>query len=269
MIQKGWKVVMSVTEGRSAKIITFSNQKGGVGKSTSAVNIAASAVILGKRVLIVDADPQGNTTSGFGISKKAIRCSIYDVLIHRSDISSAVLQTNYDNVWAIPANISLAGAEFELVMSEHRENRLKNALDNLRDQFDYIFIDCPPSLGILTINALVAADGFIIPMQCEYYALEGLSQLMLSVKQIKKHYNSRLNLTGILITMYNGRLNLSVQVLSELKKYYADKLFSTPIVRNVKLSEAPSFGMPIYYYDKHSKGAHLYMEVTKELFQRI
>lgn len=154
-------------------------------------------------------------------------------------------------------------------MSEHRENRLKNALDNLRDQFDYIFIDCPPSLGILTINALVAADGFIIPMQCEYYALEGLSQLMLSVKQIKKHYNSRLNLTGILITMYNGRLNLSVQVLSELKKYYADKLFSTPIVRNVKLSEAPSFGMPIYYYDKHSKGAHLYMEVTKELFQRI
>ena len=269
MIQKGWKVFMSVTEGRSAKIITFSNQKGGVGKSTSAVNIAASAGILGKRVLIVDADPQVNTISGFGISKKAIRCSIYDVLIHRSDISSAVLQTNYDNVWAIPANISLAGAEFELVMSEHRENRLKNALDNLRDQFDYIFIDCPPSLGILTINALVAADGFIIPMQCEYYALEGLSQLMLSVKQIKKHYNSRLNLTGILITMYNGRLNLSVQVLSELKKYYADKLFSTPIVRNVKLSEAPSFGMPIYYYDKHSKGAHLYMEVTKELFQRI
>lgn len=252
-----------------AKIITFANQKGGVGKSTSVVNIAASLGVLGKRVLVVDIDPQGNTTSGFGINKKSVTNTIYDVLISRSDARSAIVRTQFENISVIPANISLAGAEFELVMTDNREARLANAIALLREDYDFILIDCPPSLGILTINALVAAHGLVIPMQCEYYSLEGLSQLMMSVKQIKKRFNPALNLTGILITMYNGRLNLSQQVMDELKKYYAGKIFSTPIVRNVKLSEAPSFGMPVWYYDKRSAGATLYHEIAKELLERI
>ena len=254
---------------QGAKIITFANQKGGVGKSTSVVNIAASLGVLGKRVLVVDTDPQGNTTSGFGIGKKAIAATVYDVLIGRADAADTVVPTAFENISVIPANISLAGAEFELVMADNRESRLKTALEPLLSDYDYILIDCPPSLGILTINALVATDGLIVPMQCEYYSLEGLSQLMMSVKQIKKRYNPRLSLTGILITMYNGRLNLSAQVMDELKKYYADKIFKTAIVRNVKLSEAPSFGMPVWYYDKYSKGAALYHDVAKELMQKI
>lgn len=253
----------------NAKIVTFANQKGGVGKSTSVVNIAASLGVLGRRVLVVDVDPQGNTTSGFGISKKTSGSTVYDVLIGRSDAADAVLKTEFENISVLPANISLAGAEFELVMADNRESRLKNALEPLTTSYDYILIDCPPSLGILTINALVAADGLVVPMQCEYYSLEGLSQLMLSVKQIKKRYNPKLQLTGILITMYNGRLNLSTQVMDELKKYYAGKLFNTAISRNVKLSEAPSFGQPVWYYDKFSKGAALYHEVAKELMQKI
>ena len=254
---------------RHARIVTFANQKGGVGKSTSVVNIAASLGILDKRVLVIDCDPQGNTTSGFGIHKKSQVNTIYDVLIGRTEAKDAVIETAFQNISVICANISLAGAEFELVMAENRESRLRQALSPIVGEYDYILIDCPPSLGILTINALVAADGLVIPMQCEYYSLEGLSQLMMSVKQIKKRFNRSLNLTGILITMYNGRLNLSSQVMEELKKYYADKIFSTAIARNVKLSEAPSFGMPVYYYDKYSKGASLYMEVAKELLERI
>ncbi len=254
---------------KPAAVITFANQKGGVGKSTSVVNIAASLGVLGKRVLVVDSDPQGNTTSGFGINKRTTQHTVYDVLIGRADVKNTVLQTNYKNIWILPANISLAGAEFELVMTDDREARLKDALVDIKYDYDLILIDCPPSLGILTINALVAASGLVIPMQCEYYSLEGLSQLMMSVKQIKKRFNPELSLTGILITMYNGRLNLSSQVMDELKKYYKDKLFSTPIARNVKLSEAPSFGMPVYYYDKHSKGAALYEDVARELLTRI
>ena len=253
----------------NAKIVTFANQKGGVGKSTSVVNIAASLGVLGKRVLVVDVDPQGNTTSGFGISKKSSAGTVYDVLIGRSDAADAVQKTEFENISVIPANISLAGAEFELVMADNRESRLKTALESIADRYDYILIDCPPSLGILTINALVCADGLVVPMQCEYYSLEGLSQLMLSVKQIKKRFNPALQLTGILITMYNGRLNLSTQVMDELKKYYAGKIFNTAISRNVKLSEAPSFGQPVWYYDKFSKGAALYHEVAKELMQKI
>ncbi len=253
---------------KTAKIITFANQKGGVGKSTSVVNIAASLGILGQSVLVIDVDPQGNTTSGFGINKKNTRNTVYDVLIGRADAASAVVKTQFENISVIPANISLAGAEFELVMADNRESRLGTALSPILGDYDYILIDCPPSLGILTINALVAADGLVIPMQCEYYSLEGLSQLMMSVKQIKKRFNPKLSLTGILVTMYNGRLNLSSQVMEELKKYYAGKIFSTAIVRNVKLSEAPSFGMPVYYYDKFSKGASLYHEVAKELLER-
>lgn len=251
------------------KIISFANQKGGIGKTTSAINISAAVAKLGKKVLLVDCDPQGNSSSGVGINKKKISYSTYDIIVNRTSAESAMIKTEFENLWVIPTNISLAGAEFELVDFEDRSLRLKEALKPILSDFDYIFIDCPPSLGILTINALAASDGVIIPMQCEYFALEGLSQLMVTIRQIKKLYNEKLEIAGILITMYNGRLNLSLQVLSELKKYYADKLFLEIIPRNVRLSEAPSFGMPIAYFDKNSKGAESYEKVAAELIERI
>ena len=252
-----------------AHIISLVNQKGGVGKTTSAVNIAAALGDLGKKVLIVDIDPQGNATSGVGISKKNISRSTYDVIIERCFASEAVVKTKFKNLSVLPSNISLAGAELELVDAEKREFRLKNALDAIKDDYDYIIIDCPPSLGLLSLNALTASTGVIIPMQCEYFALEGLTQLMMTIKLVKKHYNSALEIVGIMITMYNGRLNLSMQVMDELKKYYADKLFRTTIVRNVKLTEAPSFGEPILYYDKYSKGCAAYKEIADELLERL
>ncbi len=251
------------------KIIVFANQKGGVGKTTSAVNVAASIGAKGKKVLLVDLDPQGNTSSGVGINKKNMKLSTYDVLIGRSAAEACIVDTEYKNLAVMPSNISLAGAEFELVTTEKREYRLKNALAAVKDNFDYIFIDCPPSLGILTVNALVASDGVIVPMQCEYYSLEGLSQLLSTIRTCKRLYNPNLQILGILITMYNGRLNLSMQVMDELKKYYAGKLFKTTILRNVKLSEAPSYGAPIIYYDKHCKGAEAYNNVADEILQRI
>lgn len=252
-----------------AKIIAFANQKGGVGKTTSAVNIAASVGILGKKVLLVDLDPQGNTTSGVGISKKNLKSSSYEVLIGEAAAEKAILETEFKNLSVLPSNISLAGAEFDLYQLENREFRLKTQLEAIKDRYDYIFIDCPPSLGMITVNALAAADAVIIPMQCEYYALEGLSQLMLTIRKIKQLYNPELEICGILITMFNGRLILTMQVISELKKYYSDKLFKTPISRNVRLSEAPSFGTPVYYHDKSSKGATEYLSVAKELIERI
>lgn len=251
------------------KIIVFANQKGGVGKTTSAVNVAAAMGARGKKTLLVDLDPQGNTSSGVGINKKNMRLSSYDVLIGRSSADSCVVETEFKNLYVMPSNISLAGAEFELVSIEKREYRLKNALTLIKDAFDYIIIDCPPSLGILTVNALVAADGVIVPMQCEYYSMEGLSQLLSTIRTCKRLYNSELELTGILITMYNGRLNLSSQVMDELKRYYASKLFKTTILRNVKLSEAPSYGKPVIYYEKHCKGTEAYFEVTDEILERI
>ncbi len=251
-----------------AYTISLANQKGGVGKTTSAVNCAAALGALGKKVLLVDLDPQGNATSGVGIQRKKIKCSTYDLMIGRVTATEAIIQTAFTNLWVIPAQISLTGAEFELVDIERRELLLKNALSEIDAEFDYIIIDCPPSLGILSINALAASNGIIIPMQCEFYSLEGLSQLLLSIKQVKKLYNHTLEITGILITMYNGRLNLSMQVLDELKKYYSDKLFKTGVVRNVKLSEAPSYGEPIIYYDKHSKGALAYMDIAQEIIDR-
>ena len=251
------------------KIIAFANQKGGVGKTTSAVNVAASLGILGKKVLLVDLDPQGNTTSGVGISKKMLKHSMRDVLIRHMPPEQAILQTAFENLSVLPANISLAGCEFDLYEQENSEFQIREMLSPLRDQFDYIVIDCPPSLGMLTVNAMAASDGVIIPMQCEFYALEGLSQLMITVSRIKQHYNSALNITGILVTMHNSRLLLSIQVINELKKHYADKLFSTTISRNVKLSEAPGFGVPVYYHDKRSKGAEEYLAVAKELLERI
>ena len=256
------------TECRMAYIISLANQKGGVGKTTSAVNCAAAVGALGKKTLLVDLDPQGNATSGVGIQKRGVKISSYDVVIGRAKASEAVVDTGFANLFAIPSQIALAGAEFELIDMEKRELILKNALAEIADDYDYIFIDCPPSLGILSINALAASSGVIIPMQCEFYSLEGLSQLMLSIRNVKRLYNPGLEITGILITMYNGRLNLSAQVLEEIKKYYADKLFATGIVRNVKLSEAPSYGEPIIYYDKYSKGARAYNDVAKEIHER-
>ena len=251
------------------KIIAFANQKGGVGKTTSAVNIAASVGILGKSVLLIDLDPQGNTTSGVGINKKNLKSTSYELLIDEIDAKQAIVETEFKNLSVIPSNISLAGAEFDLYQLENREYRLKKQLEAVKDNYDYIIIDCPPSLGMITVNALAAADAVIIPMQCEYYALEGLSQLMITIRKIKQLYNPELEICGILITMFNGRLILTMQVISELKKYYSDKLFKTPVSRNVKLSEAPSFGKPVYYHDKSSKGANEYLEVAKELIERI
>ena len=251
------------------RTIVFANQKGGVGKTTSCVNIAAGVALLGRRVLLVDLDPQGNASSGVGADKRSGMPTSYDVLIGRTDIRSAIRKTGYASLDVLAANMDLAGAEFELVTSDDRERRLKKMLDPVKPDYDYIFIDCPPSLGVLTVNALAAGDGIIIPMQCEYYSLEGLSQLVMSVKKVKKLYNPEITITGILITMYNGRLNLSVQVLEELKKYYGDKLFSEPVVRNVRLSEAPGFGQPIQYYDKTSRGAEIYNNISRELIMRV
>lgn len=251
------------------KIISFSNQKGGVGKTTSAINIAASAAKKKNKVLLIDLDSQGNATSGVGINRKDMKLSTYDVMVGECTARAAVIQTQFKNLYLIPSSIDLAGAELELADEEDRNNILKNALADIKNEYDYIFIDCSPSLGVLTINALNASDGVIIPMTAEYYSLEGLSQLINTLKQIKKISNPNLDLTGILITMYDKRLNLSKQVLSEIEKYYSDKLFKTTIARNVKLSEAPSFGKPVIYFDKYSKGAIAYDKVTSELLKRV
>ena len=251
------------------KIISFANQKGGVGKTTSAVNIAASLGILGYKVLLIDLDPQGNATSGVGIIKKNLKTTVFDMLTTDADANSVTIRTQYDNLSVIPTNTTLARAEFELGNVEDGEYVMKKKLNEVRDQYDYIIIDCPPSLGMLTVNAMTASDGVVIPMQCEFYALEGLSQLMFTISRIKTHYNPELAVTGILITMHNNRLLLSMQVIRELRRHYADKLFETTISRNVKLSEAPSFGAPVYYHEKRSKGATEYMNVAKELAERI
>ena len=251
------------------KIIAFANQKGGVGKTTSAINVAASLGQLGKKVLLVDLDPQGNTTSGLGVAKKSLKCTTNEILVEEANPADAIIKTDFANLSVIPTNIALAGAEFELYTGERAQYRLRDALLSLRDNYDYIIIDCPPSLGLLTMNGLAAADGVVIPMQCEFYALEGLAQLMITVGRIKKSCNPDLMITGILVTMYNGRLVLSMQVMSELKKHYGDKLFRTTISRNVRLTEAPGFGMPVFYHDKHSKGSQEYIAVANELIMRI
>ncbi len=251
----------------TCKIIAFANQKGGVGKTTSAVNVASSVASLGKKVLLCDFDPQGNATSGVGADKRA-QNTIYDLLFGTNPYN-IIIHTQFENLDVLPASVNLAGAELELADEPSREAKLKKALDTLRPEYDYIFIDCPPALGLLTINALCAADGVIIPMQCEYFALEGLSQLMQTVSIVRKKYNPRLELVGVLVTMFDGRLNLSLQVLEEIKKHLPGKLFKTPVPRNVRLSEAPSYGMPIKYYDKHSKGAMAYEEIAKELVERF
>ena len=251
------------------KIISFANQKGGVGKTTSCVNIAASLGLMGYKVLIIDLDPQGNTTSGVGIAKKGLKGSTKELLTGEKKASEIVVETAYQNLSVIPTNTALAGAEFDLFDFEESEFCMKNALAEIKDNYDYILVDCPPSLGMLTVNSFAASDGVIVPMQCEFYALEGLSQLMITINRIKRLYNPDLSVSGILITMYNGRLLLSMQVISELQKHYEDKIFNTKISRNVKLTEAPGFGKPAYYHDKSSKGAKEYIEVAKELTARI
>lgn len=251
------------------KIISFSNQKGGVGKTTSAVNVAASLGVLGQKVLLIDLDPQGNATSGVGISKRGLKNTINDVLVGDITAEEAIIETKFRNLSVLPANIALAGAEYNLYQIEGAEGIMKEALAPVKDKYDYIIIDCPPSLSMLTVNAMVASDGVVIPMQCEFYALEGLSQLTVTINRIKANYNNSLNITGILITMYNSRLLLSLQVINELNKHYADKLFTTHISRGVKVSEAPGFGIPVYYHDKRSKGTKEYLAVAQELISRI
>lgn len=253
-----------------AYVISFANQKGGVGKTTSAVNIATYLAIFNKKVLLIDLDPQGSATSGVGVLKSSVPYTSYEVLIGECDIQDAIIPTKFKNLSVIASNVSLAAADFELISEREREYFLKNQIDKLKRKgdFDYIIIDCPPSLGITTINALTASNGVILPIQCEYYALEGLSQLMSTIKRIKNSYNSRLRVVGILITMYNSRLKLSSQVFEELNKYYCEKIFKTKISRGVALSEAPSYGEPIYYYARYSKGSLEYEDVAKELLER-
>lgn len=251
-----------------AKVVSIINQKGGVGKTTTAVSLAAAVGAKGYRVLLADIDPQGNSTSGFGINKRKITNSSYDVLVKDINANDAVVKTQFKNVDVIPADLNLAGAEVELIEIEKREARLKIAVAQLWDKYDYIFFDCPPSLGLITINALTASDTFLVPVQCEFYALEGLAQLMATVRQVKRLYNPHIELEGVLQTMYDGRLNLTQQVVTEIKKFFPNKVYKTTIPRNVRLSEAPSFGEPIMYYDKHSKGALAYDAFADEFLSQ-
>ncbi len=247
------------------KIIAVTNQKGGVGKTTTAVNTAAGTASLGKKVLLVDTDPQGNATSGVGIDKRSVKQSAYNIIINAGGAEEVIMHTNFKNLDIIPSSIDLAAAEIELVDLENRESRLKTALTMIKDKYDFIFIDCPPSLGLITVNAFCATDTLLVPIQPEYYALEGLSQLMNSVRKIKRRYNSFLDIEGVLLTMYDGRLNLTQQVVQEVKKFFPRKVFSTVIPRTVRLSEAPSFGLPIMYFDRSNKGSKAYMELSQEI----
>ncbi|MBC1481833.1 ParA family protein [Listeria sp. FSL L7-1485] len=248
-----------------SKVIALANQKGGVGKTTSSVNLSSSLAFLGKKVLLVDIDPQGNASSGVGVNKGEIEHCIYDVLVDDVAIQDVLQKTDLDNLNVIPATIQLAGAEVELVPAISREIRLKKAIDSIRDDYDYVIIDCPPSLGLLTLNALTAADSVLIPVQCEYYALEGLSQLLNTIRIVQKHLNEDLQIEGVLLTMLDARTNLGIQVIGEVKKYFQNKVFNTIIPRNVRLSEAPSHGKPILLYDAKSKGAEVYLELAKEV----
>ena len=250
------------------KILAVANQKGGVGKTTTAVNLSAALGRAGKKVLMVDIDPQGNATGGLGINKRETQSSAYHLLVGSARIGDVVQKTEFKNLDLVPSNIDLAGVEIELVEMEERTYRLKQALAPVRDSYDYILIDCPPSLGLITLNALTAANGLLVPIQCEYYALEGLSQLMATVRQVKRLYNDDIEIEGVLLTMYDSRLNLTMQVVAEVKKHFTGKVYRTVIPRNVRLSEAPSYGMPIQYYEEASKGAAAYNELAAEFLKK-
>lgn len=260
--------MLSKGEIRLAKIISIVNQKGGVGKTTTAVNLAASLGAIGYKTLLIDIDPQGNSTSGVGINKREVKNSSYDIIIGNASTDETIIKTEFKNLFLIASNIDLAAAEIEIVDLEHRESRLKNAILPVRGDYDFILIDCPPSLGLITTNALCLSDSIIVPIQCEYYALEGLSQLMNTVRRIKRQYNDRLEIEGVLLTMYDGRLNLTQQVVREVKKYFPKKVFRTAIPRGVRLSEAPSFGKPIIYFDAVSKGSDAYISLAKEIINK-
>ena len=250
------------------KTIAVTNQKGGVGKTTTAVNVAAGIAKLGYKVLLIDTDPQGNATSGVGVDQRSVKYSAYSIIVDDIKAKDAILHTEFENLDVIPSSIELAAAELELADMEHREARLKSTLATVKSEYDYILIDCPPSLGLITTNALCAADTILVPIQPEYYALEGLSQLIATVRLVKRKYNPYLEIEGVLLTMYDGRLNLTQQVVQEVKKFFPKKVFSSVIPRGVRLSEAPSFGMPVMYFDKSCKGSLAYMELSREIVEK-
>lgn len=249
------------------KSIAIFNQKGGVGKTTTNVNLSASIGKLGKKVLVLDMDPQGNTTSGYGIDKNTVENTIYEVIVDGLDIHDAIIKTDFDNIYLVAAASELAGAEIELANEKDREYKLKNSLDKIKDDYDYIFIDCPPSLGMLTINSLTASDSVLIPIQCEYYALEGVSQLMSTFKLVKKRLNPNIEIQGVVLSMFDGRANLSIQVVEEVKKYFKGSVYTTLIPRNVRLAEAPSYGKPVIYYDTKCRGTEAYKELAEEFIE--
>lgn len=249
------------------KTISIFNQKGGVGKSTTTINLGAALGQKNKKVLIIDIDPQGNTTSGLGIDKRTLKTSIYDILINEYNINEIIVETNAENVYLVPSNVELAGAEVELIGLEGRELRLKRALERVEEIYDFILIDCPPSLGILSINALTASESVLVPIQCEYYALEGVSQLVDTIKLVKKSLNPNLDIEGVVLSMFDGRTNLSIQVVDEVKKYFRGKVYTTIIPRNVRLAEAPSHGISVIDYDPKSKGAEAYMDLAEEFLE--
>ena len=247
------------------RVIAIANQKGGVGKTTTAVNLSSCLALLGARVLLIDVDPQGNSTSGLGIDKSTVKRCVYDCLVNNVPMDEAVVSTKVENLGLLPATIQLAGAEVELVSVLARENMLKRALEKVKYRYDFVLMDCPPSLGLLTINALTAASSVLVPIQCEFYALEGLSQLMRTVGLVQKNLNPSLQLEGVVLTMFDARTNLSIQVVDEVKNHFRNKVYRTIIPRNIRLSEAPSHGKPIVQYDPKSRGAEVYLELAKEV----
>ncbi len=250
-----------------AKIVAIANQKGGVGKTTTAINLSACLAYLNKKTMLIDLDPQGNSTTGLGIDKRNISLSAYDIIINDKTVEDVVIPTVQNNLVICPSNINLAGAEVELVSQISRESRLADALEPVLSKYDYIMIDCPPSLGLLTLNALTAANTVLVPIQCEYFALEGLSQLMETIKIVQRRLNTSLSVEGVVLTMFDSRTNLSIEVAEEVRRHFSDRVYQTVIPRNVKLSEAPSYGLPIVMYDKNSKGAEAYLNLAQEFIR--